>query len=63
MEHRYLKYAGYKHLSCDRKTRIHKLLNLETKQIEIWEESDLNVGVPFKNTHLIFIKIIGREQG
>lgn len=57
MRHSRMFYAGYKHLTCDRSDHTHRLLNLETKQIEIWEETRDSLGIPYRNTHLRFRNI------
>lgn len=63
-----MKLAGYQHLSCDRKTHTHRLLNLQTNQIEIWVSVGQDrIGISYKNTKLAFFSFehdqIGRDDG
>jgi hypothetical protein len=56
MKHCKMYYAGYKHLTCDRNTHQHRLLNLQTNEVELWcpIPSDIKIGIPYKNTFLKF---------
>lgn len=54
MRHSIMEIAGYKHLTCDRNDHTHRLLNLTTHDIEVWEITHDNVGIPYKNTYLRF---------
>jgi len=54
MKHSYIFMAGYEHLSCDKQTHEHRLRNMDTGYIEIWESCHDKIGIPYKNTHLRF---------
>lgn len=56
MKHCMMYYAGYKHLSCDTKTHTHKLYNLSTHEVEIWQPTR-GLGIPYKNTKLRFTEM------
>lgn len=56
MKHCKMYYAGYIHLSCDSRTHIHRLLNLQTRQVELWRTvGRTGFGIPYKNTFLAFL--------
>lgn len=56
MKHCLMELAGYKHLSCDKVTHIHRLLNLETKEVELWILAPPGAcGIRYKNSYLTFL--------
>lgn len=57
MKHCKMYYAGYQHLSCDTKTHTHRLLNIESGEIEIWQACRCKIGIPYKNTTLRFLQM------
>lgn len=57
MKHCKMYYAGYQHLSCDTKTHIHKLKNIDTGQIEMWKTCRCQTGIPYKNSNLVFLRM------
>lgn len=61
MKHSTLYYAGYKHLSCDNKTHTHRLLNLSTKEIELWAPTTDGCGILYEDAILMFIGFEGRN--
>ena len=56
-KHCMMYYAGYKYLNYNRKTGNHRLLNLQTGDIEIWHSTSGKIGIPYKNTFLYFVDI------
>jgi hypothetical protein len=58
MKHCMMYYAGYRHLSCDKNTHTHTLLNLNTNELELWKTCRHANGIRYKNTSLKFIKFI-----